>query len=185
MYVCVCGVYVRGLYCTAYWSARPLRDDACRYWNDIDSQIEVPLEVLDDWMGEAAEIYAQNPWLNYPEVMHHVREMGFSHPLFDVIDERRLEVSEMLKFLQLIFGAPCRDLPDPRVDAAGFAAAIEEVLADVQPVLSIPEKVLQVLAKGQKVDCGRVQILCEPMAWINLAQLKKCYGNKSGACTVS
>ncbi len=49
---------------------RLLTDDeeVAEYWNQIDSQLELSLEVLDDWLGEAAEIYRHNPWLNYPEL---------------------------------------------------------------------------------------------------------------------
>ena len=166
---------------------RLLTDDAevVDYWNDIDSQIEVPLEVLDDWMGEAAEIYEHNPWLNYPEIMHHVREMGFSHPLFDLVDERRLEVSEMLKFLELIFGDACAELPDPRVEYKGFQAMLEEIVAQAGPVLSFGEKVLIACNKGNPPDASKGGILCQPRPWINLKQLARCYNAKSGTCVIS
>jgi len=166
---------------------RLLTDDSevVEYWNDIDSEIEVPLEVLDDWMGEAAEIYNHNPWLNYPELMHHVREMGFSHPLFDLIDERRLDVSEMLKFMELLFGQACRELPDPRVDFAGFQDMLDDIVADAGKVITIGEKILIAVNKGQSEKVMKSSVICTPSSWINRSQLKKCYSNKSGACTIS
>ena len=143
------------------------------------------LQVLDDWLGEAAEIYAHNPWLNYPELMHHVREMGFSHPLFDLIDERRLDVSELLKFLELIFGESCYELPDPRVDCPGFLEAIAEVVADAGNVIAISEKFLVALNKGHTVNVEKTKVVCEPAPWINLKQLKRCYDPKSSTCVIS
>ena len=38
----------------------------------------------------------------------HCREMGFAHPLFDLIDERALSLGEVLQYLTLLFGARAR-----------------------------------------------------------------------------
>lgn len=37
-------------------------DDVCDYYNNLDSQLELSLEVLDDYIGEAKEVYSKNPW---------------------------------------------------------------------------------------------------------------------------
>lgn len=36
-----------------------------QYWNSVDSQVEVEIDVLDDLTGEAEEVNEKNPWLNY------------------------------------------------------------------------------------------------------------------------
>ena len=36
-----------------------------KYWNDIDSQLEVEIDVIDDLIGEAEEVSKHNAWLTY------------------------------------------------------------------------------------------------------------------------
>ncbi len=38
-----------------------------RYWNNIDTELELEMDVIDDLCGEAAEIHENNPWLTYGE----------------------------------------------------------------------------------------------------------------------
>ena len=36
-----------------------------KYWNHIDSQLELDLEILDDLVSEAEEVHRKNPWFTY------------------------------------------------------------------------------------------------------------------------
>ena len=38
-----------------------------QYWNDIDSQLELELDVIDDMISEANEVKQFNNWLTYGE----------------------------------------------------------------------------------------------------------------------
>jgi len=40
------------------------------FYNDLDSQLELSLEVIDDFLGESREVHQCNPWLNYALPMH-------------------------------------------------------------------------------------------------------------------
>ena len=50
-------------------------DDVCDFYNELDSQLELNLEVLDDFLSEAKEVYSKNPWLCYGLPIHRCREL--------------------------------------------------------------------------------------------------------------
>ena len=58
------------------------------YWSAIDKQLELNMEVLDDFQGEAQEIYKHNPWLTYGEPLHRLREFGVHIKEVDLLDEQ-------------------------------------------------------------------------------------------------
>jgi len=103
-------------------------DNVVNFYNDLDSELELSLEVIDDFTGEAEEVYEHNPWLNYALPMQRIREMGFSHKLFDLLDERALSKDELRQFFMLLFGPDKFDgVPDPYVDWDGFLKRIDEM----------------------------------------------------------
>mmetsp|Transcript_19781 Transcript_19781/g.41614 ORF Transcript_19781/g.41614 Transcript_19781/m.41614 type:complete len:260 (-) Transcript_19781:366-1145(-) len=103
-------------------------DEVGDYWNELDTQVELPLDVLDDFVGEATEIYQFNPWLVYGLPLHRAREFGVKHKLFDLLDERPLLASEMYEFILLLLGLSEDDLPDPAVDTKAFGSALDRFL---------------------------------------------------------
>lgn len=103
-------------------------DQVVDFWNNLDSQLELSLEVLDDFIAEAKEIQDTNPWLNYGLPLHRMREMGFYSKLFDMLDERKLLKDELREFFRLLFGNNNMDgVPDPEADWQGFLNAIERL----------------------------------------------------------
>jgi len=100
-------------------------DDTVDFYNNIDSQLEMSCDVLDDFFAEALEVYEHNKWLNYALPLHRMREMGFYHKLFDLIDERALTKDELKDFFLLIYGADALDgIPDPQVEWDKFLERI-------------------------------------------------------------
>ena len=87
-------------------------DDIIEYWNDLDRQLEAPLEVLDDAEAEAKETTSPNPWLTYGFPLHLVRTAGLRHKLFDLLDEKAFIGSQVAEMLSLLFG--CGAPPEPR-----------------------------------------------------------------------
>jgi hypothetical protein len=70
-------------------------DNISEYWNRVDSQLELGLDILDDFAGEAEEITKLNPWLVYGEPLHRMREWGISLKEFDLLDEAKLSSEQM------------------------------------------------------------------------------------------
>jgi len=92
---------LRHLQSKAWIVVRLCTDDASilEYYQKLDEQLELSLEVLDDYVDEAKEVNQHNPWLTYSLGLHRCREMGMScHPTFrflDWLDERPLARNEI------------------------------------------------------------------------------------------
>lgn len=132
------------------------------FYNNLDSQLELSLEVLDDFEMEGKECYEFNPFLNYALPLHRCREMGYHHRLFDLFDERKLTADEVREFLMLLFG-DC-ELPDPHVDWDAFSNTISNML------------------KEEQYQWNPVTKRAEP--WINMNKLNKGYGGRGGVGSV-
>jgi len=101
-------------------------DDAVlRYWNSIDEDLELDIDVLDDWKSEATEVCTLNPWLCYGISLHRLREWGTTVKVFDVIDEKKLGPGEVQQLVQLIIGSQAADLPNPQLDWSNFEASVK------------------------------------------------------------
>ncbi|KAJ8612849.1 hypothetical protein CTAYLR_002093 [Chrysophaeum taylorii] len=105
------------------------------YWNSIDEELELDLEVLDDLSGEAAEVHSHSPYLAYAAPLHRLREFGTLYKLVDVLDERPLEKHELLDLVALILGDDVREhLPHPQIDWRAFLQGLDKLQADVPTV---------------------------------------------------
>ena len=65
------------------------------YWNNIDQQLELDIDVLDDQLGDARQVREHNPWLTYAEPLHRLREFGASMKEMDIIDESTVSSEQM------------------------------------------------------------------------------------------
>lgn len=135
-------------------------DEVVEFYNDLDVVLELSIEVLDDFCGEAAEVYECNPWLNYALPIHRMREFGFHDRVFDMLDERLLTKSELRDFCFLLFGEDNFDgVPDPSLDWNGFIRNVERLL------------------KLESLQWNPMKKRMKP--WISTKKLNRCYSGNS------
>lgn len=133
------------------------------FYNGIDANLELSIEVLDDFFGEASEVYDQNPWLNYTLPIHRLREAGIQHRLFDLLDERKFILSELHDFCRILFGVTeYNAIPDPEADFVGFM------------------KKLTKLVEAEKKQYNPMSKKTKPI--INLKEVERIYGG--GSCAI-
>jgi len=134
-------------------------DSAIQYYNAIDEELELPLDILDDLRGEAEELKAcGNGWLTYTPLIHKIREGCTAEKLFDILDERPLKLPEVARFLELLFQGP-KDPPFPRRAEELYEFAREGV------------------AQAPRVYNGRLDCMSPP---VDLKLLKKALGLTAG-----
>jgi len=88
-------------------------DAVVEYWNTIDGDLELEMDVLDDLKGEADEIGKKNPYLTYGQPLHRLREWGTSAKVLDLLDERLLSPSELMDCVELVVGQGAPDVIRP------------------------------------------------------------------------
>jgi len=144
-------------------------DEVVQYWNNVDSQLELEMDVLDDLMGEAKEVTDANPWINYGDPMQKLREFGASIKEMDLLDESTLSSEQMRVMCSILVATgEAKALPHPDEDWFTFLAALKDRNAAT-------DKIYDPLSKSMQ-------------PWINLKEMQKTYGPKqsgSSSCAIS
>jgi hypothetical protein len=135
-------------------------DEVVEYWNNVDAELELDMDVLDDLRGEAKEVTDLSPWLVYGTALHRLREFGAESKLLDLMDERKLTRAEMFQMLGLLFGPAAEDLPHPDADWPAFEEGLAELLARAPQVWD--------------------PILTKESPWIKLSSLRRLYKPRKG-----
>ena len=138
-------------------------DRVVDFWNAVDEDLELNMDVLDDLAGEAAEVAGHNPWLCYGEELHRLREWGCQRKVFDLLDERKLHVNEVAAACGLILGGAAADLPHPEVDWKAFVAGLDAAQKQLG-------KAWNPLTKRES-------------HWIDIRRLNRTYGK--GGCAIA
>ena len=133
------------------------------YWNNIDSDLELSMDVLDDIFGEAKEVERVNPWLNYCVPLHRFRESGILLKEFDMLDEGALSIDQMKSFLAILFNR--QDYPIPQLYWKQFELA---VLQDVNDSL-------RYYSPNFKVQNKKI---------VSVTTLRRIYSPNNGSCSI-
>jgi len=76
-----------------------------QFYNSIDEECELALDIIDDFESEAKEIAASgNDFFVYTTTIQRIREAGTLCKLMDSIDEQTLNPTEMRRFIELLSG---------------------------------------------------------------------------------
>lgn len=134
------------------------------YWNNIDGNLEMDMDILDDLKGEAEEIFEHNPWITYGQPLHQMREFGISSVKeFDLLDEAALTAEQMSTLVYSVVGGRKEDYPDPQVNYSNFAKVVSDKQKAMRPMWD--------------------PISGRPQPPIRMTALKKTYS--PGGCTIS
>lgn len=95
------------------------------FWSRVDADLEFPLDVLDDVVGEAKEVCASNPYLAYGLPLHRLREFGCTSNVIDLIDETRLSLVQVRQLVTFIYGKAAADVPHPELDWREFVRSLD------------------------------------------------------------
>jgi len=119
------------------------QENIVTYWNQIDSDLELDMDVIDDLCGEAEEVRVFNRWLNYAEPLHRLREFGIPIKEFDLLDESLLSLEQLRVFSCLVFGGALETYPHPQVDWSTFVSFIQTKNEEIGRVWSPTQKRLE------------------------------------------
>jgi len=76
-------------------------ENVLNYWNSIESDVELNLDIIDNFLSECKEVENINPKICYPYQIHQLREFGIALSLFDHLDERILNNSQLKQYISL------------------------------------------------------------------------------------
>lgn len=104
-------------------------EDIGTYWNSIDQQLELEIDVLDDLVGEAKEVHKHNKWLTYGEPLHRLREWGVQVKEMDLIDEATLAPEQMRAVCAMLyFNGDNNALPHPDANWESFVQTLDTAI---------------------------------------------------------
>jgi hypothetical protein len=142
-------------------------DDVVSYWDRVERDLEMDLDIIDDFFGEGQGVHEHNPWINYGEPLQRLREFGVKVKELDMIDEKTLTVQQMQVYMSYLFNCRQQDVPDPQFDWSTFEAWVTNQL-----------KSLPLTYNPNSLSTG-----VEP--WIDVGKLRSTYNPNAGCCSIN
>lgn len=110
-------------------------DNVVKFYDEIDEEMELPMDVLDDLSGEAKQIAEKgNGWFVYSPLLHRVREAGTLCKLLDDLDERSFGQVEARRFVQLMSPVPLSAAEFHSADPKEFIASVSRIASSAAPM---------------------------------------------------
>lgn len=107
-------------------------DAIVQFYNKIDDELELPLDILDDFASEAKEISDNgNGWFTYTPVLHRIREAGTLCKLLDALDETRFTPRDARKMVELL---STESTPMIAGTDREFVKQVEKMVSTAKPV---------------------------------------------------
>lgn len=116
------------------------------FYNRVDEENELPLDILDDFESEAKEIAScGNNFFVYTPILHRIREAGTLYKLLDNIDEHKFNHLELRKMVELLspnfvasadnrlFVGQCQELVTKQ------NVVFDPITKTMRPYLNVPE----------------------------------------------
>lgn len=143
------------------------------YWNRLEKNLEIRLDVIDDLIGEAEEVKQVNSWVTYAEPLQRMREFGVTMKELDILDEETLSWENVLRILALIYGPEMvNKLPPVEDDWDQFFNVLQEQINTIALVSSSSSN-----EKQQKEE-----IFCplhnQKRSWISIPEIQRIYAPK-------
>jgi len=142
-------------------------DSVVSYYNQIDAEDELALEVIDDIESEAREALEKgNGWLTYSPLIHMIREGGTHVKLLDALDERQFKPAEVKILAGHLVQVQEYDDPLP-TEEVEFCQAVRNQLT-ITPLVYDP-------LLRQMAPCIHVQRLRRAIGISNLTACFRCF----------
>jgi len=135
------------------------------YWNNVDNELELDMDVLDDLCGEAHEVTEHNPWLTYGEPLHRLREFGIPVKEIDLLDETSMTLEQVRVLISLILGGSVDSYPHPEVDWNGFKVALQSALSHTPQTWCPVKKTIR--------------------PWVSISGIQALKSKDNGSCTIN
>merc|ERR1719454_1224097 len=107
-------------------------DSTVAFYNKIDDELELPLDILDDFVSEAKDITDKgNGFFAYTPLLHRIREAGTLCKILDNLDEAQFTSRDARKMVELL----SNDSTPVRVGTDWeFIQHVEKMIASAKPV---------------------------------------------------
>ena len=131
------------------------------FLNVLDSELERS-KIVPGHLSEANEIGKYQKWLNYSTHLHRCRKFGCTTQELEVLNKRKLTVSEMRNYCEFLFD---EDFPDPTDDWAAFTETLQHAMEyeheqwnplkrKLMPWIDIKKLTKEYYRKGNKASAG-------------------------------
>ena len=106
-----------------------------------------------------------NPWLNYTEHIHRLREFGLHLKEFDLVDESLLFPEQIRSICCYLFNLSQDDLPHPEIDKKLFLKKLSVLIGENSLSYSLGKKKM--------------------LPWVDIHAVTRIVNNNKGGCHIS